>query len=478
MNTNNLNNINDGISNRNNTVIINNGYGSENLVSNIQKRQKGIIIYGLTGIDNSTGTTCYMNSAIQALSHNYPLTSYLFNNKKEIFEIIKKNAKKILKDNDMFKIDNTNSLIPLNLREKIGNDNYHPNMLTEDESIIVYNHTITAQLTRLLENMWAKNCVVIPTSFKKVFCEARDKFFYGLEQHDAEEAYSCILQKMQEELAETKNVVFRSNQSVQEYLNFKNAISAKIQESRSIEEKKKLMEQYTAVKRKMPHESLTVEAFREMKKYYGNSYSRITEIFTGFLRSSISCPDDKCRFSSNKFEPFLHVTLPIPINRNYNTHTNTHITIDDCMDEYCKIETLDDQNLWLCEGCNRKVKAEKRIELWTCPPVLVIQLNRFGIAKISKDGRFVKFPLENFDISPMISQIQHGTDKCNKYRLQCVINHTGNLNGGHYFTYCLDEDSNKWFIYNDENVSEIPKSSIVTQYAYLLFYIREDMINS
>jgi ubiquitin C-terminal hydrolase len=224
----------------------------------------------------------------------------------------------------------------------------------------------------------------------------------------------------------------------------------------------------------MPTESLIVEAFREMKKYYGTSYSRITEIYSGFLHSSTKCLNVDCGYSSNKFDPFLHLSLPMPP----RTTPNKILSIQNCIDEYCKEEILDDQNLWLCEGCNKKVRCMKKLQLWTPPPVLVIQFKRFGDTRISKDNRLVEYPMEHFDVSSMISPVQLEPNNCNKYRLQCVINHTGGLNGGHYFTHCLDEDSGKWFEFNDQQVFEISSKSIVTNSAYLLYYIREDMINN
>lgn len=429
-------------------------------------------VMGLSGIINRFNT-CYMNSAVQAFSHNYLLTQFLFNKKEEIYQILLRNAHKIFKDNNRFKLETSASDIPLELREKIQNDKYQPDMLSESETVLILNNTITAQLIRLLENMWAKNCVVVPTSFLRVFTDARDKFFYGYDQHDAEEAYSCILQSMQEELAEEKNIKFKtSKESVQTFLQFRGEILEKIQKASSMDEKGMLLEKYKQKKKEMPIESLTIESFREMKKYYGQSYSRITEIFSGFLHSSTKCPEPDCGYSSNKFDPFLHLSLPMP-----GAHIfDRTLTIHDCIHEYCKEEILDERNLWLCEGCKRKVKAIKKLQLWTAPPVLVIQLKRFGISRRSKDSRLIQYPTEHFDVSTMMAPVFIDPLKCYKYRLQCIVNHTGNLNGGHYFTYCMDEDTKTWYEFNDSDVRVISSKVIVTANAYLLYYVREDMI--
>lgn len=452
-------------------MYINSDYTPENLVTNKYANSKRAI-YGLSGIIN-TMNTCYMNSAIQAFSHNYLLTNYLFNKKEEIYYILKKNARKNLKDEDAFKLETTQNIIPIELRKKIQNEKYSPDMLTEEETILVYNSTITAQLIKMLERMWLDNCTIIPTSFRKVFSEARNKFFFGYHQHDAEEAYSCILQKMQEELAEEKNIKFKTNKdSVQEFLKFKNEISHIIKNTSDQEEKKKLFNKYTETKKNFPLESLTIEAFREMKKYYGLSYSGITEIFSGFLHSSMNCPNLECGYSSNKFEPFLHLSLEIPtIVRN--------LTIYECLNEYCKQEVLDENNLWMCERCNNKVRGIKKLQLWTAPPLLAIQFKRFGITRVTKNHGHVDYPMDNFDIGPYISPMRFDKNDCYKYKLHCVINHQGTMNSGHYFTYCLNEDTNEWFKFDDSHVSRITQpSNIVSSNAYLLFYIREDFIKT
>lgn len=479
--TQNLTNINDtpNLTNTNvDTVFINSRDTPEKLVDIPPKQTT--LIYGTSGIFN-TCNTCYMNSAIQAFSHNYLLTSYLFVHKEEIHQILKRNARKIFGNTNVFQLGCVSNIVPIELRKKIQDPNYRPDMLTQEESGIIFNHTITAQLIKLLESLWIRNCVVIPTSFRKVFCEARNKFFSGYEQHDAEEAYSCILQKMQEELAEVQNINFKSNKpSVQKLLEFKNNITCKMNATSNIEEKTSLYNYYQKVKKEMPSETIIINAYREMKKYFGDSYSKVTEIFSGFLHSSITCGDPSCGYSSNKFDPFLHISLPIPANYFMTSYSPNcaSISIEQCMQEYCREEILDEQNLWMCEGCKKKVAAVKKLQLWTSPPVLVIQFKRFGINKTSKDNRFIYYPTEHLDVSSMISPIYFDATKCYKYRLQCVINHTGNMASGHYYTYCLDEDSGKWFCFDDDKVDEIPTSKIITNTAYLLFYIREDMINN
>ena len=59
------------------------------------------------------------------------------------------------------------------------------------------------------------------------------------------------------------------------------------------------------------------------------------------------------------------------------------------------------------------------------------------------------------------------------YDLFAVSNHLGDMNRGHYISYCKNPVESKWFIYDDQNVVPIQsEDQVITQHAYILFYIR------
>ena len=432
--------------------------------------------YGNSGIVN-VGNTCYMNAAIQTISHTCYLRDYLLTEERNIIPILLNNAKKILTDTKIFYLNESRAVFATgscinSLNQKINDPDYTPSMLTLDEKTIILNNTMTYQTLRLLKGLWRSNCIVNPTSFRRIFAEVRNKFFYGDDQHDAEEAYSCIIQKMQEELGvKIPNVMFRShNQSVGDLLEFKGRIQKQIKSSNSDREKEILLNSYIERKKSMPIETLIIEGYRQMKKYYEESYSKITEIFTGFYHSSIKCPDPNCGYSCDKFDAYFQVSFEIPL----GSHNPRLI---DCMEKFAEEEILDSNNLWKCDKCKELVPAIKQLLLWTTPVILVIQIKRFGFDRRHKDTRAVDYPLTNLDISSMVSSPNRDSkNKCYRYDLYSVINHVGGINGGHYYSYCLDKASGKWYKYDDKTVDEISINLINNHNAYILFYIRRDMI--
>lgn len=56
------------------------------------------------------------------------------------------------------------------------------------------------------------------------------------------------------------------------------------------------------------------------------------------------------------------------------------------------------------------------------------------------------------------------------YNLYGVSNHYGTMEGGHYTAYCKNTAYNKWYKFDDHEVSEISSSDVSSGAAYILFY--------
>ena len=133
---------------------------------------------------------------------------------------------------------------------------------------------------------------------------------------------------------------------------------------------------------------------------------------------------------------------------------------------FSRKEKLTEGNKWFCPKCKEYQLAEKKMEIYSCPEILIIHLKRFK--NISKLGNLVNFPIKGLDMGKYIYNIEE--DKDYIYDLFGVANHQGGLSGGHYYAYCYNNIENKWYSFNDSRVDEIDTNNIVTKNAYILFY--------
>jgi ubiquitin carboxyl-terminal hydrolase 4/11/15 len=134
-------------------------------------------------------------------------------------------------------------------------------------------------------------------------------------------------------------------------------------------------------------------------------------------------------------------------------------------------ETLDSENEWFCSGCKENVQAQKTLQIYMLPKVLVVHFVRFRTRGVfsSKNTDFIEFPLNDFDFPLNDSEISSEAGKnLGKYDLFGVVNHYGGLGGGHYTAFVLVEKV--WYCMDDSSVTQISHDKVVSPAAYILFY--------
>ena len=62
--------------------------------------------------------------------------------------------------------------------------------------------------------------------------------------------------------------------------------------------------------------------------------------------------------------------------------------------------------------------------------------------------------------------------KASLYNLYAVINHMGDFDFGHYYSYIKFSDKNCWYEFNDTNISKIGVNLLEIKNAYILIYIK------
>ena len=199
-------------------------------------------------------------------------------------------------------------------------------------------------------------------------------------------------------------------------------------------------------------DELASKCYNMIKSMYKKEYSEVFEMFYGIHVSKVLSQSGS--YSNTTPEPFFLLTLPIPVR---------NATLYQCLDEYTAVEELDTELEVNDEG--KKEKGKKQILFWSFPKILVILLKRFG-NNLRKNKDRIDFPLENLDLSKYVV----GYDKSKYiYDLYGICNHSGGILGGHYWAY-VKNANNKWYNFNDTQVSELQKNNLITDKAYCLFY--------
>ncbi|XP_017034398.1 ubiquitin carboxyl-terminal hydrolase 8 isoform X2 [Drosophila kikkawai] len=193
--------------------------------------------------------------------------------------------------------------------------------------------------------------------------------------------------------------------------------------------------------------------------------SMILHLFYGQMKSTVKCV--ACHKESATYECFSNLSLELPPNSNV-------CQLSQCMDMYFSGERI---HGWNCPNCKTKRDAIKKLDISKLPPVLVVHLKRFyadpsnSCAYIKKQN-YLRFPLENLEMNPYIARAESRAGTPKTYQLYAVSNHYGSMEGGHYTAFCKSANYGKWFKFDDQIVTTLDTSNVVSSAAYILFYTR------
>ena len=188
------------------------------------------------------------------------------------------------------------------------------------------------------------------------------------------------------------------------------------------------------------------------KRYPTKEMSIVQKVFCGFEKADYIYGNESV---SHQFEHFFMIHIPL-----YQMNLGT---IEECLDNYYKDEELKGDNAYFYEKENKKVDVVRRLQIAKCPEILIIHLKRWNPLNMRKVRKKVMFDLDELDLSKYTTSSEDS-----KYKLFGIINHSGNIFGGHYYTYI--KRNKQWLCFNDENIRKIDKKQVISDKNYCLFY--------
>ena len=205
----------------------------------------------------------------------------------------------------------------------------------------------------------------------------------------------------------------------------------------------------------------------------------------GALNSLVDCDEESEEAAAGirvdikiegKKEPKLLEMLKV-----FNTDSQASVeeeSVEKMLQMYTSSEELKDEDVVSCAKCGHRSCSTKHNNLVLLPRILMLHIKRFQMTSNSfftKNNKMVHFNAD-LDMSDYLKLVDsEELDKpmqrlkaSTKYSLFGVINHVGNMQYGHYFSYAMVDGA--WFEFNDESARKIEESSIKTSNAYMLFY--------
>ncbi|XP_012723145.3 ubiquitin carboxyl-terminal hydrolase 26 isoform X2 [Fundulus heteroclitus] len=186
------------------------------------------------------------------------------------------------------------------------------------------------------------------------------------------------------------------------------------------------------------------------------------QIFHGQLTHRTTCL--KCQREADNEGPFWHLPLEL------GASSGENYSVENGINMFFTPMTFEGENQMYCENCDAKVDATTKYVITHHPDVLLLLLKRFDFSY-----KYMSYIKINCDVDiPHTLKIPENQT----YELYAVVEHVGDLRGGHYTAIIKPKDEEaRWYTFNDTHVTplcQIPflnnRNTEKSSNAYLLFY--------
>jgi ubiquitin C-terminal hydrolase len=132
-----------------------------------------------------------------------------------------------------------------------------------------------------------------------------------------------------------------------------------------------------------------------------------------------------------------------------NNHNTKRLTVYDCLDKFIEREQLNETETLYCSKCKQHLAPIKKMDVYSCPDILIIHLKRFQFipgqffVHREKINDIIDFPIDGLDLSKYVIGPQ-SNESPPIYDLYGISHHMGGLGGGHYVATAKNHINNKW----------------------------------
>lgn len=205
--------------------------------------------------------------------------------------------------------------------------------------------------------------------------------------------------------------------------------------------------------------------------FTSKNQSIITNLFYFIEKSKLVCCNNFCRMTSYSFQVIYYLIFPLEEIRKIKSQMlgiyQNSVNLMDGFDNYKKQSLMTGENKICCSYCGMRTEAYQSSSLYSLPEILIINLNR-------GQGNMFDVSVEIPNEINLTNQVESNIDNNSKFKLICIITHLGpSGTSGHFIAFCLIQDNNKWYKFNDSIVTESNFTEATkTGDTYVLFYQR------
>ena len=303
------------------------------------------------------------------------------------------------------------------------------------------NKKLANKYNEVIINLWNKennNKSYKPNSFKEVLSKL-NPLFEGVNLIESKDLIKFLLDELHEELNVITNIYNINNDN--------------------------------EVDLDQTNESLVLKLFIDEFKQKFNS--PISDLFFGIIELKSKCLS--CNIITFNFKVYSLLDFPLEkVNKYFvnkgkkplltNDGRNPDIDLYECFEFYAKEELMSGENQLYCNNCKQIANAYNSTTIFLSPIYLIINLNR-GKENIYECK--VNFP-EKLNLSNYVT-FKKGFIEYDLYAVICNLG--PNSKDGHFVAYCRNRLDNKWYLYDDANVTECSRKDQYNEgMPYILFY--------